>query len=216
MGFRMDLAELEAETVSLNNHFDQIILINLARRGDRMEQAQKEADKHGFTFTRFEAHDMPGWGNNGCTASHRGVLELISHHKWQKTLVLEDDFKIVHEDFNDRFAAMITQVPEWDMLYLGGHYAEPPQGRVSPNVIRMGHMKTTSSYGITYEQARKMAPAIAGIGPIDELYSNYNRNDRCYIFQPRLMVQSEGYSDLQCHVMNNGGCMMDTAHESMV
>ncbi len=42
-------------------------------------------------------------GNMGCTASHRGVLELICHHRWQRTLILEDDFMIVvpPDEFHD-------------------------------------------------------------------------------------------------------------------
>ncbi len=202
----------------LNEYFNQIVLINLARRRDRLDECTAQFTKYGIeNVTLFNAHDMPGWGNNGCTASHRGVLELISHHKWARTLVLEDDFQILHDDFNERFASMIGDVPSnWEMIYLGAHYAEKPQARISPRVIRSGRLKTTSSYAVTYELAREMAPHIAGIGPIDELYGQWNQRGNCYVFQPRLMVQRESYSDLQQRVCNNSGCMMDTNHENMV
>lgn len=198
---------------SINDYFDKVMLINMERRTDRMEQAQAQADRFGFRFQRFEGHDMPGWGNNGCTASHRGVLELIAHHRWQRTLILEDDFLIIYENFNERFFQMLPEVPEdWDMLYLGAGYAEVPQARVSKHVIRAGHLKTTSSYAVTYKQARKMAPHIAGIGPIDELYAQFNRNDNTYIFDPRLIVQREGYSDIECLTNNHGMSMLDPGH----
>ncbi len=202
----------------LEEYFDKIILINLARRKDRLEESMVQFAKLGNPpFTLFEAHDMPGDGNRGCTASHRGVLELICHHGWRRTLILEDDFHVVHDDCQERFSAMIGDVPDaWSMIYLGGHYAENPQARISPHVLRMGHMKTTSSYAVTYGFARMAAPWIFNIGPIDELYREHNRNLPCYIFQPRLMVQREGYSDLQQHVTNNEPCMSDTFHEGQV
>jgi hypothetical protein len=112
---------------------------------------------------------------------------------------------------------MIPEVPDdWQMLYLGGHYAENPQSRVSPHVIRINQMKTTSSYAVTLDAARVMAPFIHGAIPIDELYADFNRNLRSYIFQPRLMIQADGYSDLQQHWMSNEGCMTDPHHEATV
>jgi hypothetical protein len=142
---------------------------------------------------------------------------MIGHRGWRRTLILEDDFQIRHADFNDRFASMIGEVPEdWEMLYLGGHYAEKPLGRVSPHVIRMGRMMTTSSYAVTYEFARRVGPYIDGHGPIDTLYYGSHLERPCYIFQPRLMVQREGFSEIQQRDMNNTICMEDSRHENMV
>jgi GR25 family glycosyltransferase involved in LPS biosynthesis len=204
----------------IEQYFDRIVLINLERRKDRMEESTAQLqrlDMPNHSTTLFTGHDMPGDGNRGCTASHRGVLELICHHRWQRTLILEDDFHVNHDDCQERFAAMIGDVPDdWEMLYLGGHYGKAPLGRVSPHVIRCDNMMTTSSYAVTLDFARRMAPWICGVGPIDTLYFGEHQKGRSYIFQPRLMKQRAGYSDLQQHVMDNGGCMSDTAHENMV
>ncbi len=198
---------------SLNDYFDKILCINMTRRKDRLDKAIEQSIRHNFTFERFEGHDMPGWGNNGCTASHRGVLELICHHGWQKTLILEDDFLVLYDNMTERFFEMLPEVPtDWALCYLGAGYAEVPQARVSRHVIRAGHLKTTSSYAITYAQARKMAPHIAGIGPIDELYAQFNRNDPTYIFDPRIFAQSEGYSDIECLTNNHSMSMLDPGH----
>lgn len=206
--------------MKLQEYFDRIVLIHLKRRVDRWEECLVQLRKGGIGLeevTVFEGHDMPGDGNRGCTASHRGVLELIGHHGWERTLILEDDFHVEHEDMQERFGSMIGDVPDdWEMLYLGGHYGEKPIARVSSHVIRCSRMLTTSSYAVTREFARRMAPWVCGIGPIDTLYYATHMEGRCYIFQPRLMVQRAGVSDLQCHYMDNGGCMRDTAHENMV
>ncbi len=112
---------------------------------------------------------------------------------------------------------MIPEIPEhWDMLYLGGHYGEPPIARVSPHVIQCGRMLTTSSYGITAQMARKMAPYISGVGPIDSLYGGFHRDNRCLILSPRLMIQRPSFSDLQEREMSNSDCMLDESHEQMV
>lgn len=201
----------------LEQYFDKIVLIHLERRTDRKAECLAELEKHQFQVEWFKGHDMPGDGNRGCTASHRGVLELICHHGWERTLILEDDFRIEHEDFQDRFERVIGDVPaDWEMLYLGGHYAEGPMARISPNVIRCGRMMTTSSYAVTQAFARRMAPWICGVGPIDTLYYQTHLEGKCYILQPRLMVQRPGVSDLQGHWMDNGGCMRDRVHEGMV
>ncbi len=198
---------------SLNDWFDRIIVINLARREDRLLQAIDQSKRHNFTFERFEGHDMANLGNHGCTASHRGVLELICHNGWMNTLILEDDFQVVYDNMTERFFDMIGEVPEdADLIYLGAGYAEVPQARVSQHVIRAGHLKTTSSYAVTYQQARKMAPWICGGTPIDELYREFNQKDKTYILEPRLFIQSEGFSDIERLHLNHGGSMLDPHH----
>lgn len=203
--------------MTINEYFDKVICINLARRQDRWAHVQGECEKWGLTVERFDAHDLGTYGNDGCTASHRGVLELICHHKWERTLILEDDFVGVRDDLVNMFDRIIHKVPsDWEMLYLGAHYAEKPRERINEHVILAGHLKTTSSYAVTYRAARQIAPTIYGIGPIDELMRIPNQTMRCYVVQPRLFAQYNNYSDLQMRQCNNLPCMVDTGHENMV
>lgn len=207
---------------SLNSYFDKIFCINLDHRTDRWLNCQNQFDRFGITAERFRGyeklvHDGIVHGNFGCTSSHRALLEIINYNKWERTLILEDDFQILHEDFCDRFDRMIHFVPnDWDMLYLGGHYGEAPKQRINPNVIRMARMLTTSSYAVTLKQAIKMAPYICGPSPIDSLYGGWHLRDNCYILQPRLMVQYGNFSDIQLRHMDNSACMTDARHENMV
>lgn len=165
----------------------------------------------------FDLNETPCDENTGCTASHAAVLRLIIKNGWQRTLVFEDDFLFRFDNSQEQFSNMIGEVPpDWFMLYLGGHYAEKPMYRVSPHVIRMGRMKTTSSYGVTLEAAWAMEPSICGIGPIDELYSGFIEVEPCYIFEPRLVVQRAGWSDLQKAYLDYGGSMTDENHVKML
>lgn len=203
----------------IQDYFDKTIVINMARRTDRWEQCLKQFKQFDFKdVIRFEAHDMANLGNHGCTASHRGVLELICHNKWARTLVLEDDFLIVNDDIHTMFNSMIIEVPgDWGMLYLGAHYGDYEIKRISPHVIKANYLKTTSSYGITLSYARKICPYVGGSDAIDEIYSGFHKTSgNTYVLQPRLMVQAYGYSDLQRIYADHGICMLDTTHERSV
>jgi hypothetical protein len=153
----------------------------------------------------------------GCTASHRALLEIIAYHEWPRVLILEDDFEICVPDFSEQFAAAIGEVPDdWDMIYLGGGYGEPPQYRHSEHVIRVNRTMTTSSYAVTDRMARRLALHVYGNGPIDSIYGGFHRDARCYIVQPRLMVQYANVSDLTLRHMDNAPSMLDPHHEDMI
>lgn len=200
-----------------------LFVINLARRADRMEHFNNEMYQIGVTeCERFEAIDAGPLGNHGCTASHRAVMDLIVQRQIPRAFVFEDDATVrsaFRETFQQEFVEVSDDLPgDWDMFYLGGHYSEKPRGRISPHIILMGEMKTTSSYGVTLQSARELRDLIPiGTGDaIDNIYAGYNKTKRCYISQPRFFVQYDNYSDLQKHVMNNAACMEDTRHENMV
>lgn len=209
-------------TSAINSHFDRVFVINLDRRADRWDHAKSEMQKLHLIAERFSAYDSPindgkPNGNMGCTASHRALLEIIAYNKWKRVLVLEDDFLTLYDDVPERLDAMLPEVPkDWDLIYLGGHYAEKPISRVSPHVIRCAGMLTTSSYVITWQAARRMAPYISGIGPIDNLFSMFARTQKHYILQPRLFAQYTSKSDLCGETRDNVPCMTDTRHENMV
>lgn len=203
---------------SLENFFgNRIFCINVASRKDRWEHVVKLCDKFDFIVNRFEAVTgvvVDGVINNnaGCTASHRALLDMIVEKQWPNILVLEDDFDILHEDFMDKFERISFELPEdWDLFYLGGHYGEQPIARHSQHLIRCGRFLTTSSYGITLKMAEKMRESIIGVGPIDSLYGGFHRDNKCYVADPRLIVQYPNVSDLQDRFMDNSTCMLDKA-----
>lgn len=197
-----------------------IFVINLQRRPDRLVNFTNEMKLIGVTTCeRFDAIDYgPDMGNHACSASHRAVMDLIVQRGLRRAFVFEDD-SVVRAPFRDSFNEAVVQplreLPEdWEMIYLGGHYGSDPHGWHSKHLIRMGQMKTTSSYGVTLETAAKLRD-IVPIGTsdsIDNLYAGFNETGRCYICEPRLFVQYENYSDLQKREMSNVGCMEDTGH----
>ncbi len=213
--------------ITLNDYFDRVVWIGSIHRQDRASQMEAMLAKFKIKADRFEAHWKPidhasgqPSGNFGCTSSHRGVLELICHHGWKRTLIMEDDAAIspqIGDAFPDTFDSMVRDVPDdWSFLFLGAGYAEDPIGRINGSVIRAGRLLTTSSYGITLEMARKIAPHIFGVGPIDSLYGGWQREAKTYVFSPRLMIQADGWSDLANNFSRNSNSMLDTHHENLV
>lgn len=235
MGGWLDLAKLGKKDLMGNmtrgptpieRFFGRIVVINLKRRPDRWYHCQEQLRAIGVTSAiRFDAKEgfIAGEqgakynGNLGCTMSHRGVMDMIVENGWPRCLVLEDDAKFIWSNTQDMFERMARDVPKtWDMLYLGGHYAENPIARVAMHVIRMGRMFTTSSYGVTLEMARILQPAIVESGPIDSIYGKFHRERECYIFDPRLCTQYPNYSDLSHREMDNSQCMLDMTHSKTV
>jgi len=217
----------------MNDYFDKIICINRDSRTDRLSSFSGMCVMHGIEVERFRAHegtqiDGSFNGNYGCTASHRGVLELICHHGWERTLIFEDDSVAVEPgQYGDhtvnrlplmqQWEQIKPEIPEeWDMLYLGGHYGSKPQSRLSPHIIRINTMLTTSSYAVSLDFARRIVTHIHGVGPIDSLMGHWQPINKCYCVQPRLFVQYANESDLQHCFMNNTPCMLDPNHEAMV
>lgn len=208
----------------IETYFDKIFVINLERRADRWDHVLQQMRLLGIeNFERFNAYDRPldhnrnPSGNQGCTASHRALYEIISYHGWNRVLIFEDDFSVCVDNPQQQFQKMVGQVPDnWDMLYLGGHYADEPKNftRISRHVIKCGRMFTTSSYAITSGFARKIAPYISGVGPIDSLLGGFcTPENNVFIVSPRIFVQYPSFSDLTDSHSSNHQCMMDRNHE---
>jgi hypothetical protein len=217
------------------DYWDKIILINRAVRTDRLRRCGEIFRVYGMAekVVLFEAHegtmlDGSFSGNHGCTASHRGVLELVAHEGWNRVLVLEDDFEPVEpglfpqdaegramgrKSFEQQWTEIVPHIPpNWELLYIAGHYAEKPKARVAPHIIRTRRMLTTSSYGITAVAARIMAPHIYGVGPIDNLFHHWNERMESYCVSPRLIVQRPDMSDLHHQPENYVGAMLADVH----
>lgn len=207
-----------------DNYFDRIFVINLDRRADRWEEVSKELARVGIErHQRFTGYDKPvnhegrAAGNFGCTASHRGLLELIAHNRWPRTLILEDDALFVGALAASQFSLAVSDIPEtWDFLFLGGSYAENPKRRINERWIQTNGVMTTSSYGITWQMARKMAPYISGDVGIDSLYHKFQRENVSLMITPRLVVQRRSHSDIQERDCDNSMSMLDSRHEEML
>lgn len=218
--------------MKLTDYFNKIFMISLESSGDRRIHAESEFASHDFGEVEFfRAHDFRDYkampdnirkamdnAMYGCTASHGALLNIIGHNGWDKTLILEDDFEIFHADFNARFEAMIPFIPpDWDILYLGAGYVnENPIFRINEHIIKVGQMKTTSSYAIRAKHARFMAAIMYGGSAPDDVLSGVNHLVKAYCLSPRLIGQYECRSTIFGKVTHNSQSMWDPSHERTV
>lgn len=177
--------------------FDRIVVINLERRADRLEQFAKEAERVGFDFEVHKAIDGKAEGISPIVAgrlSHIQVLETIKPD--EMVLICEDD-AIFCEDFNEKLPQHLAKLPEnWDIFYLGAikNRIEP----VNDYWVRQLETTGTQAYCIKPEKVGLFIDIAKEFDQwIDVAYRLWCDRTNAYICQPNLVIQSDGYSDLR-------------------
>lgn len=178
-------------------YFDRIVVINLERRKDRLEQFAKEAERIGFEFEVHKAIDGKAEGISPIVAgrlSHIQVLESIKPD--EMVLICEDD-AIFCEDFLEKLPKHMDTLPEnWDILYLGAI-----KNRIEPMNdywVRQVETTGTQAYCIKPEKVGLFIDIAKEFEQwIDVAYRLWCDRTNAYICQPNLVIQSDGYSDLR-------------------
>lgn len=242
----------------LYTYFDKTFCINLASRPDRKEAFEEECRVHGIQDVEwapgFELRDAAGnlYGNHGCTHAHRELLRRVATSAWNRVLVFEDDVQFLSSGLwsqisgndqsifsavsptalHERFDYLVSFLPPvWDVLYLGGAYAEPPAERINRHVLRVGRMFSTASYGVTREFAARYTEHVDAWcggrtdlsidyypGAADVVLSGVITGAPCIALclSPRLFVQRMSKSDITGNTTTGLWAGTDSTHERMV
>ena len=140
----------------LNEIVDQVYVINLDRRADRMDQATAEMEKYGIEFERFSGvdgstlHDAPDTVkyDMACSMSHMNVLKDAKQRQFNVICVFEDDAEL-SEDFNEKLEPAFNELPaNWGLFYLGANNKKPPT-KITESVYRVNCSLTTHAYLIS-------------------------------------------------------------------
>ncbi len=200
-----------------NDFFAAVFCINLKKRPQRLESAKAEFEKHGITVEFIEAvdgkelDDLDGFSENlvsadgqkvtrgdlGCTLSHLKVAQIAKERNLANYFVFEDDVELV-DDFNEKFAAYIQQVPgDWYMLYLGANH-DSGYHLVTPNLVQMIKSFTTHAMGVNNTNFDAVIDMLSlKNDKVDILLSVlHGRGKKCFCFLPNLAMQKPGYSDI--------------------
>lgn len=125
----------KTQQTRIDEYFDEVYLLNLEKRPERMDLAAKRMQFCDIEFRRFAATDgsvmKRVWETYfkenrhflnpnymGCAISHLSIYKDALEKGFGKILVVEDDNRILY-DANRLFSSTIDQVPEWELLYLG-------------------------------------------------------------------------------------------------
>lgn len=189
--------------MTLNDIFDCIVLINLDRRPDRLEEFEEQAKSIGLVYERHSAFDAQGVVDNrgrqmrgieACTKSHYDVLTKAMNDGVQRLFVFEDDANFV-DNFNEEFAKTWAEMPEdWDLFYGGlwlHNFIKYAERLVKPTFSYSAH-----AWGIDRKAMETVHRNLTGKSVIDLELSIMNERMNAYCAKPALIYQRPGYSDL--------------------
>jgi hypothetical protein len=182
-----------SQTQSIRETFDRVMVVNLARRSQRLAQFQNNLVDWPFLVPqRFEAVDgnavgtPAGWNKGagawGCLLSHVQIVEQAIADNAKALLVLEDDACPV-ANFSARAAVFLDSVPgDWDGLMFGTEHLTPPNP-ICPGVVRCHLSNRTHAYAV---RGRFM-------GILAQFWRN-TKDDHCDIVLASLMPHFKVYA----------------------
>ena len=194
--------------MKINEFFNEVFLINLKRRPDRLKLSTDKLNKLGIEFTLFEAGDgkmcieeyqtniKPG--QLGCLLSHLNLIKHAKEKDLSNLLILEDDVSF-NENFNNLFKESVKELPEdWDMFYLGGNAIVGQNTKITDTIFKSNQVGTTHSYAIKNTIYDLILESNKYELPIDSLFTEVlNRKVNTYIISPAITFQDESFSDVQ-------------------
>lgn len=198
----------------LEDWFEQIWVINLKRRPDRLSRFRNELEKASWPFRKpdvFAAIEgdkvgvppywQTGGGSYGCLRSHLVILERAIQEDVQTLLVLEDD-AIFKETFAKDVAGFLAQVPaDWECLMLGGQHVNSQPIPVAAGIVQPGGgggIQRTHCYALRGQRAMKELYRTWASSAVhcDWVMGPRMAQMNTYAPQPFLVGQSEGHSDI--------------------
>lgn len=201
---------------TINNYFEKIYCVNLARRPERWELSKEQFATHGINAERCEAvdgtkHDRVGrmsHGEVGCLLSHLNILKECRDKNISNVFITEDDVEF-HKDLNNLFSQYVEELPEWDILYLGATHAlcypymDRPPIKVTDHVYKVYNAHATHAYAVNSSCYDLLIDFVSKMeDPLDVIYTKLQSHLRTYIFRPHLAWQRDDYSDIAGKYVN--------------
>jgi glycosyl transferase, family 25 len=192
----------------ISETFDRVVVVNLARRPERMERFWSLLADWPFKKPqRFEAIDgqavgtPPEWdqgpGAWGCLRSHREILDRAIGDGVRALLVLEDDAYPV-ENYSVRAGEFLRNVPQdWDGLMFGAEHLIEPSA-VRPGVVRCIASNRTHAFAVRGRFMKTLADFWNRTvnDHCDLVLSSLMRHFKVYAPEPLLIGQDSGESDI--------------------
>lgn len=204
--------------------FDQVYIINLPSRPDRLRQLGKELRKVGVLLEAPKITVMPAVrptdagpfesvGARGCFMSHLSVLEDAISHGYKRFMILEDDVKFT-KAFSKRASCALQEMNQksWCMLY-AGHETQHSQTN-EELLLPVAHSQAVGlahAVAFSLEAASEMAAFLRSMlarpagspqgGPmhVDGAYSWFRRlhpHRVTLVAEPQIALQRPSQSDI--------------------
>jgi GR25 family glycosyltransferase involved in LPS biosynthesis len=191
--------------MKVNDYFDKVVVINLDRRTDRMEQLDPQLKALGIEYERYSAIDGLAEGINPIHAGRMSHIEVMKQVTG-KTLILEDDAYFV-EGFQEGFDKVMPSLPDdWDIFYLGA-LVDRTSGKLT-KVNEHWHRQVVSTGTQAYcVNPKKLDYFIEEQTKsdlhVDVCFRVLAEHTNAYITQPNLVTQFPSFSDLRMKEVND-------------
>lgn len=177
---------------------DDIVVLNLPHREDRLLEFAKMMEEYEIPFRRIEAMSKP----NGAEGLRDTMVKLFTEalekgHK--KILVFEDDAQfVVQKEWVDIVMnEVVDNLPElWLMCFLGCQVTGKFIHRYHPHILSAS--KIFSTHTVLYSERGMRECLSQGFDfPIDNYYVDKMEPLRgSYVVHPMLSTQRKGFSDI--------------------
>ncbi|HFZ8994043.1 TPA: glycosyltransferase [Citrobacter freundii] len=183
---------------------DQVVIINLDKRTDRLQQIQQELALLNFPatkITRLSACEESN-GQLGRRRSHLTALQLAQEKGWSNYLLLEDDAIILKQEKHTRVLnSMLEALPRlpWEVILLGGEIKRGTQLKSLNGIIHARDCNkicaylVNSRYYSVLEQQMLQDPSES----IEAQWQPLLQKDKWLACYPSICYQRAGYSNIE-------------------
>ena len=203
---------------------DKLYYINLDKRTDRLEHLEKNVlpfiNIPNMVFERISAVDHTNYSHisqrgAGCSLSHIKVWKDAIENKYEKIIVMEDDFELI--SYNGKINNIVSKLDTMDfsICNLGYNNMAPLIKTKIEGFYRCNNIQTTSCYAANVEFLKTMLPHIEQaterlmrcepylVNAIDQAWKKFqNRED--WIVCERVGRQKGSMSDIMKRHTNYG------------
>lgn len=181
--------------MSWTNYFDEIYVINLPERKDRLLEVCEEMDKYDIPFKLVDGikHES---GAEGLRLVVENILKEAIEKNYKAILIFEDDCMWV-ENPNGVIEKALEQLPDdWHILFLGAQCTRGFKYRAGTNLLQLDGAYATHAWAISLT-GMKYILSEGLTAPIDNcIVDKVQTAQKCFITYPLLATQRTGFSSI--------------------
>ncbi len=181
------------------NFFDEIYVLNLLKRSDRLLQITKDFEALDVPFTRISAIEDEEQGARGLRDSMLQIFNGAIEKDYKNILIFEDDAKILvdPDSFANTMNKIVEQLPEnYHLCFLGGQASHRFSHFHSANLLPVTMYFSTHAVAYSRQGIREILGRQMDY-PIDNWYvKEIEPMGHCYTCHPILFSQYAGFSDI--------------------
>lgn len=180
-------------------YFQNIAVVNLKKRQDRLQDATATLNSMGVNYEVWEATENEVYPCRGLVDSMQRYFRKVLREGGTRCLIFEDDINLLiePEKANETLVKCIEQLPQdWDLFYLGCNPAGGLKKFYSENLlpIEIAYATHATAYS---KKAMELVVSRNIKEPIDNfLVRDFQPTAKCFVSYPMIMSQKPSYSDI--------------------